>query len=402
MPPLASQPLPSPPIPLPRSPCRNQIVKFVLGFKSFQFVSGLVSATQLGIALGECLEASAMATVTAHTAHGSAADLLGPLADAPAAQLLGLPPVNAASDVVSTAPAAAAVATANVCVPYAPGQDWAFPFIFCLEGLRVLVLLASGTLLAGGAAHGGVEELYALEAVRIDAADGALDGTANRKLLRKERMRKRREITGYAPLEGEQMDTARADALATGLPVASELHAATEAARLKFGVERRCGHRLPLFILYDVCVLVGIIVVLGAECAMLRMRGAPTWLLWTKAYYAKLIWALFSFPFVLFALPVLGESLHRSKPTGYDQAGKLVAQLSAAKIRRKVALETKLHEAHARQADYPDDQSDAALKIQSMYRGARVRRGRAMRHVLSLLTPVGLFVPASTIEKWFS
>lgn len=34
-----------------------------------------------------------------------------------------------------------------------------------LEVVRVVLLLTAGTLLAGGAAYGGVEELYALEEV---------------------------------------------------------------------------------------------------------------------------------------------------------------------------------------------------------------------------------------------
>ena len=33
-------------------------------------------------------------------------------------------------------------------------------------------------------------------------------------------------------------------------------------------------------------------------------------------------WALASFPFVIFVVPVIGETLHQSKATGYDQAGK--------------------------------------------------------------------------------
>lgn len=102
----------------------------------------------------------------------------------------------------------------------------------------------------------------------------------------------------------------------------------------------------------------------------------------------------------------MGSTLHRSKATAYDQAGKLVPQLSAAKIKRKVKMEEK----EARLSQPLDtNQSDgcahrAATKIQSRFRGDRVRRtqARTMRHVLALFTPVGLFVPASTIEKWFS
>lgn len=46
----------------------------------------------------------------------------------------------------------------------------------------------------------------------------------------------------------------------------------------------------------------------------------------------------------------------------------------------------------------------AARKVQSMVRGkhARLNRARVARHVLSLATPVGIFVPADTIETWFT
>ena len=59
--------------------------------------------------------------------------------------------------------------TSSVCLEFAPGQSSAFPFIFALEGVRVLLLLLSGILLAGGAATGGVEEVYALEVIRAPA-----------------------------------------------------------------------------------------------------------------------------------------------------------------------------------------------------------------------------------------
>ena len=46
----------------------------------------------------------------------------------------------------------------------------------------------------------------------------------------------------------------------------------------------------------------------------------------------------------------------------------------------------------------------AAIRIQCHTRGQQTRRAgaRVLRHIVTLATPVGIFVPASTVEKWFS
>ena len=40
-----------------------------------------------------------------------------------------------------------------------------------------------------------------------------------------------------------------------------------------------------------------------------------------SCFNVKTVWALLGFPFMVFAFPVVGDSLHRAKPTAYDQAG---------------------------------------------------------------------------------
>jgi len=191
------------------------------------------------------------------------------------------------------------------------------------------------------------------------------------------------------------------------LPSRATIADALCAARVKYGVERRRGGLLPWFILYDVCAIIVIVIAYTAQIGWLLSHGAPSWIIWTKLYYAKLIWALASFPFVIFVVPVIGETLHQSKATGYDQAGKLTPQLTGAKMKRKIKREKEEQEKamvaaeRAGSDDNPEDQQ-AAVRIQSMFRGTQTRRGRTMRHVISLRTPVGLFVPASTIENWFA
>ena len=46
----------------------------------------------------------------------------------------------------------------------------------------------------------------------------------------------------------------------------------------------------------------------------------------------------------------------------------------------------------------PDRQNEAATKVQKVYRG-RIVGKRIFRHVVSLATPIGIFIPADTLEK---
>jgi len=369
----------------------NQLVKFILSFKAFQFISGLISATRLCLSLWGCLELTAMHSV----------DRLG-------AEAALLPAINSGGPVAPLPAGGGCAPAPATCIEFAPGQGFDFPVVMGFEAVRIVLILAAGTLLAGGAASGGIEELYAIEEVRLDASDGHVDGSANRRALRFQS----REKKGSAqrPLLADH-DDGRAVSIATGLPLPARVRAATEAARIKFGAERRTGGKLPWFILYDLVVIIVVGTDLVAKLSRLRVQGAPTWLLWSSCYYAKLTWALLSFPFLMFNVPVMGGTLHRSKATAYDQAGKLVPQLSAAKIKRKVKIEEKeerlkspLDDATRSEGRPAKRAQLAATKIQSTFRGSKARRtqARAMRHALALFTPVGLFVPASTIEKWFS
>ena len=101
----------------------------------------------------------------------------------------------------------------------------------------------------------------------------------------------------------------------------AEYKASIASARLKYGVQRRLGGFLPYFMAYDVVVVVSLLLYLGLKCLHLHSQGAPEWLLWMSCFNVKTVWALLGFPFMVFAFPVVGDSLHRAKPTAYDQAG---------------------------------------------------------------------------------
>lgn len=60
---------------------------------------------------------------------------------------------------------------------------------------------------------------------------------------------------------------------------------------------------------------------------------------WTMTYYMKVYYALMSFPFLIFHIPILGEALYGAKITGYDKSGLLVPRLSISAVTEKQRLE---------------------------------------------------------------
>jgi len=165
---------------------------------------------------------------------------------------------------------------------------------------------------------------------------------------------------------------------------------------------------------------------LAANAAVATARGRPSWLLWCYAYYAKLTWALLSLPYLVFTVPLLGRALHRARPTGYDKEGQLVPMLSSALMKAKMARDQQRRRAAELQAERlsvardddgaagrssivekgglfpffgPATKARSAVEIQRIHRGRITRRrarARFLRHAVSLTTPVGLFVSASS------
>ena len=82
-----------------------------------------------------------------------------------------------------------------------------------------------------GYARGGIEEIQALEDVRIDAADGSLDGTLDYQKLRKVSQARSRRETDFDQ---------------------KAIRLATDRAREAHDAKRRQGGVLPYFLIYDV------------------------------------------------------------------------------------------------------------------------------------------------------
>lgn len=357
----------------------SQLVRYILSFKAFQFVSGLVAATTLSSKFFACLKEVAL--------DGTAS-----------------------------------------CESFAPGNGSTFPFIISLELIRMVLLLAAGVVLAGGGAWGGAEEVLALEEVRCRLGEEAKTGPQSQHghfHARHEKASPRGGANGYDKLE-EGGEAAAHETppkpsprnFAGGYERAgkqrfyyhsrAEVNALIGAARLKYGVQRRRGGYLPYFMLYDAFMVVVLLLWTWFQIATLSAQGAPPWLFWSVIYYTKLVWSLSAVPFLIFNVPVVGESMHQSKMTAYDQMGRLVPALSGAMMKRRIEMEEE--EARAAQLEALDDDeaaevNSAALKIQKMRRGNASRKqvgARLMRHVVSITTPLGFFVSADEIEKWFT
>ncbi len=322
-----------------------QLVRFILSFKGFQFISAVLMAAKTGIKTFFCLQKmEAMLT--------------------PDLDYLGWS-----------------------CSPVKPTPKSAY--IYSLEILRVVLLTAAGYLLTHGYAYGGVLEVKALEEVRLDVADGSLDGVAERSKL-------------------------RSNAGATGAYIKlvddDDVYAATMYWRKKLRVPKCNGYMLPRFMEYDrkVVTALGII---GFGFIWSLGLTPDDWMFWTTLFYMKMMWGLLSLPFLLFSLPLIGKALHHAKTTAYDQSGVLVPKLSATLMKRKKKLdEDKLAklakgERKLQKKVSPDLTPDAIASIEADPRadeaasklGASVRGHQARK---KLTTSRGLPTTNSTL-RWF-
>ena len=134
-----------------------QLVNFILTFKGFQALSALFAAQGASMQLFMCaLE----------------------VGDAPEPEML--------KSTASFGRAASYAAPLDKCATGAPGTDADFYYLCMVEPVRLLVVWLAFTLLASGYAKGGKEEILALEQVRLDAADGQLDGVVAHTQLRRD------------------------------------------------------------------------------------------------------------------------------------------------------------------------------------------------------------------------
>lgn len=245
----------------------------------------------------------------------------------------------------------------DACATGAPGTHKTFWIEVMVEPVRILLIWTAFVLLKTGFARGGKNEIRALEKVRIDAADGSLDGTRDFKKLQKSSMSQ----------ASHDIDD-------------DELLEATEQAREEFGAEVKTGGYLPVFLLWDVFAF---FTAVGVMSWYILWQGytPEMWMFWSSIYYMKALYACLAFPFLVFIIPGGKMILTHAKPTGYDMSGHLCPKLTNAQIRRKFRLEnkplpsekfmTKLNVLHVDVGDV--HLNKAAAKIQAQFKGRQVR-----------------------------
>jgi len=112
-------------------------------------------------------------------------------------------------------------------------------------------------------------------------------------------------------------------------------------------VQGRPGGALIWFVLWDVfAFVVGWVVTTPFLISEIEGAGITKvdqalhdWRLRCALYFCKVVIALMSFPFLIFALPLVQDWVTHVKPTGYDPAGNCVPKLSAAQIKAKFRLQ---------------------------------------------------------------
>jgi len=319
-----------------------QLVSFILKFKSFQFLSGgLIAMTFASVKMFSC--ASDMKSADYFSSENDPSTPLWKI---------------------------------DACATHAPGSHDSFWIEIAMEPVRIILIWVAFLLLRSGYAKGGKEELLALEQVRIDAADGSLDGARDVKKLRR-----KSNVTHQASNDIDD----------------DEFLAATERARLEMGAQTKTGGYLPVFLLWDVFAAFFSV---ASMSLFIHTSGytSEMWMFWTSIYYMKAIYALLSFPFLIFGLPGWKTILTHAKMTGYDMSGHLCPKLTNAQVRRKFVLENKPLPTSNKKAKFMkfgikssasgdsaldeavDDKTSeqAAAKIQARFRG-RQQRGSMLQ-----------------------
>ena len=274
---------------------------------------------------------------------------------------------------------------AGYCLSHAPGQGTLFQSNIWLEPVRMVLTYLAFYMLHFGYAYGGHEAMEALENLRLDAADGALDGTVDRDYLR-----------ALRGVEDEETGDSELIHRAASIPTHTLL-SALELHRERAGAEKRFGGAIRYFMLYDLIVLTTVVTVglviaplhfgIGPIAAAmssqpLDSRAEDENLLWALLYFTNLAYALASWPFLVFEVPILGSALHRSSKTGYDKAGALCPRLSPADLKKKIEKDAERERYHERK---PKERAKAAAVIQrqrlvqAKARKARLERERTQQ-----------------------
>lgn len=169
---------------------------------------------------------------------------------------------------------------------------------------------------------------------------------------------------------------------------ASLISEAVSQARKDLGCTTRTGGYLPYFLVYDL-LAAGFLawrhIVNITSNSFSPDDPSTAWKFWTTIFFAKLEYALLSFPFLIFALPVLGPALMKTKATGYDMRGMLCAKLNLGQIKQiyrvrkeKLSVAEQAKEATSREAAEEPLKEKSAGENQTRKRFRWPRFGQAV------------------------
>jgi hypothetical protein len=208
-----------------------------------------------------------------------------------------------------------------ICSGFAPASTPLARLTLALEPLRLLTAWAAFVLCVSGYARGGEEQLKALEEIRLDAADGTLDGKHDR-----------------AKAESRERHGDHSDDEVLGN---EQIFEECEKRRAGQMVKPRRGRLMPYFLVYDACAL-ALTLVLFLPQALQTNHHA--WMNWTTFFYVNSVYAILMIPFVLLKVSFIRLWATRAEPTAYDKAGLLGKPLTTAQIRFKREHEAALQE----------------------------------------------------------
>jgi len=202
-----------------------------------------------------------------------------------------------------------------------------------LEVFRIAAVWAAGYQIHSGKCSGGYEELMALEDVRLRTArthcdeygdpldphtnqPSGADSEKDEDFLHEESIVNRLEEARLKDVEEQRVQARR-----------------TSLARKKYHARQSHDTMLTYLLIYDAILLA--IVLLNAILSNIIYQtwGEPH--MWISLMYAKFLYGLGSFPFLIFNVPVLGNALHASKPTGFDKSGRLVPSLTSTQLKER-------------------------------------------------------------------
>ena len=204
-----------------------------------------------------------------------------------------------------------------------------------LEPLRIGCVWVAFLLLATGRAHGGSEQTMALEAVRAERAhSGVYDHAktrARQDVARRAVWRRLHETSAQWRSEHLDFDP-DVDPQPQRRRLRWLLDPKSGEATWWIDYQESAGGFLFYFAAWDIVTTV---LVFGiAICSVVIGQDDPAhYIFWKVFDFARMCQALLSFPFLIFALPLVQYPLTGAQPTGYDATGTLCPQLGGAQLR---------------------------------------------------------------------